>query len=363
MRKKFLNIVSVVVVSVCVMVSFAACTPPLNESGDVAGIVTSETAQTETSSEAASSDPSLRPSSSSRPAISNSFEGSSSMTISEMQELDAEDKEKAYQLIKLLKQKDISKLRYYNQYTASAFVRSGWFDPEDLKDAMAVKTVTDKQEIKGFVNNLRLDTWYPGKWPILSMPELAICIDEDVKLGIICVNDGYSWLQISIKDKSYAYKAPIDLCPTLARDCELIKNPDEQTTSALVERLKQKEISALRYYEKKITNSLIYQPRDEFEGAEYSRVVTDSGQIERFIADLSLDDWESGDMRMTNSPLCHVYFDEDLYISLEDRSDDYFWVSIHTKDVSARYKVPRTTYQELERDITTQLYQRDNTKN
>ncbi len=353
MRKGFLALVGVGVVSVCMLFSFAACSFSLGEQGDVSSLVTSESAQTETSSEAASSEPSSRPSSLSDSVISNPFEGSSSMTASERLELSAEDKQKAYQLIERLKQKDISLLRYYNEITSSG-VCDGKFDTQALKDATVIKTVTDKQQIKSFVNALSLDTWYPREQSIKTWPHWAVYIDEDFRIGII----GGRELRLVTKDESYCFEVPANVLGALQLDCMLIKNPDEQTASSLIEQLKQKEVSVLRYYEKSIYNPLIFHPHNEFEGAQYFRYVTDSEKIDQFIDLLRLDEWKTGNMRMTDSPLYHVYFDEDTYISVEDPSDDHFWVSIHSKEVSARYIVPREVYWELKDNIRARLYPR-----
>ncbi|MBQ8338492.1 MAG: hypothetical protein IJY33_05040 [Oscillospiraceae bacterium] len=348
MCKKFLNIVSVVVVSVCVMVSFAACTPHLNELGDVSSLATSEIVKTETSSEANSSQPTSRPSSSSRPVLENSSSNYSSQMPTH--ELSADEKQKAYQLIKRFKQADVSLLRYYNDEITDC---TG-FRPEKVKNVTAIRMVTDKQEIKSLVNAMRVDTWYPREQTIKNQARWAVYIDEDFKIGLM----GGRQLRIETKDESYCFEAPTDVFSTLVRDCELVKNPDEQTAAGLIETIKQKEVSVLRYYEKSIYNPLIFHPHNEFEGAQYFKYVTDSEKIDQFIELLSLEEWKLGNMRLTDSPLHHVYFDEDTYISLEDPSDDHYWVSIHTKDASAWYIVPREAYWELEKNITARLYPR-----
>ncbi len=352
-----------VIVAVVLCVVFAVCfltnpktdKDPQNssslsgsEQGDVSSLISSETAQTETSSEANSSQPTSRPSSLSDSVISNPFEGSSSQMPTH--ELSEDEKQKAYQLIKRFKQADISLLRYYNDEITGC---TG-FRPEKVKDVTAIRTVTDKQEIKSLVNAMRLDTWYPREQTIMNQARWAIYIDEDFKIGLM----GGRQLRIETKDESYCFEAPVDVVSVLIRDCELIENADEQTAAGLIETIKQKEVSVLRYYEKSIYNPLIFHPHDEFEGAQYFRYITDSEKIDQFIDLLRLDEWKTGNMRLTDSPLYHVYFDEETYISIEDPSDDHYWVSIHTKDASAWYIVPREVYWELKEDIRARLYPR-----
>lgn len=342
MRKSLLFLVGIGIMSVCMLSSLAACSFFAAEQGNNSSLVTSESAQTETSSEAASSDPS----SSSRPGLENSSSDYSSQMWTH--ELPEAEKQKAYQLIKRFKQADISLLRYYN----SDITDCTGFRPEKVKNITAIKTVTDKQEMKNFVNSLNLDAWYPREQTIMNQARWAVYIDEDFKIGLM----GGRQLRLATKDESYCFEAPVDVVSVLIRDCELVKNPDEQTASSLIEQLKQKEVSVLRYYEKSIYNPLIFHPHNEFEGAQYFRYVTDSEKIDQFIDLLRLDEWKTGNMRMTDSPLYHVYFDEDTYISVEDPSDDHYWVSIHTKDVSARYIVPREAYWELKDNIRVRLY-------
>ncbi|MBQ5816288.1 MAG: hypothetical protein IIW33_02375, partial [Oscillospiraceae bacterium] len=199
MRKSLLFLVVIGVMSVCMMFSFAACSLPANEREDISSLVTSEGVQTETSSEAPSSDPGWRPSSSSRPVLENSSSDYSSQMWTH--ELPEAEKQKAYQLINRLKQKDISLLRYYNDEITDC---TG-FMPENVKNVTAIKTVTDKQEIKNFVNSLNLDTWYPREQTIMTMPRWAVYIDEDFKIGLM----GGTQLRIETKDESYCFEAPV----------------------------------------------------------------------------------------------------------------------------------------------------------
>ncbi len=348
MRKKFLNLVSVSVLAACIIFSFAACSFPENEQGDVSSLVTSEGVQTETSSEIssepASSDPSSRPSSSSRPAISNPYEGSSSMTASERRELPADEKEKAYQLIKRFKQADISLLRYYNE----DIVDCTGFLPEMVKNVTAVKTVTDKQEIKSLINAMRLDTWYPRQQTIKNMPRWAVYIDEDLMIGLM----GGRELRLETKDESYCFEAPVDVVSVLIRDCKLIKNPDEQTTARLIEELKQTEPSLIRYYDMRGKNPLLYYPMNELDDRLLMRVDVDSEEIEKLTSALNLEQWQAGDMLLESSPLYYIYFDENIYIGLDwTPTGKERLVSIHTKDATAYYIVPREVYANLEKVI------------
>ncbi len=348
MRKNLISMFGISIMVACIIFSFTACSLAENEQGDLSSVVTSESAQSEISSEPASSEPSSRLSSLSNSVISNPFASSSSMTYSEMRELDADEKQKAYQLIKRFKQADISLLRYYSDEITDC---TG-FMPEKVKDITAIKTVTDKQQINSFVNSLRLDTWYPCKQTIKTWAHWAIYIDEDFKIGLM----GGTQLRLETKDESYCFEVPVEVASVLIRDCQLVKNPDEQTTARLIEELKQKKVSVLRYYEKSINNPLIFYPLDEFEGSQYFGYVTDSEKIEQFMELLRFDEWKSGDMRLNGGPIYHVYFDEDTYLSVEGSSDDYYWVSLHTKEVSARYIVPRDVWRELEEHIRAQIY-------
>ncbi|MBQ7799333.1 MAG: hypothetical protein IJ370_02455 [Oscillospiraceae bacterium] len=340
MRKGFLALVGVGVVSVCMLFSFAACSFSLGERGDVSSLVTSESAQTETSSEAASSEPSSRPSSSSRPVLENSSSNYSSQMPTH--ELSADEKQKAYQLVKRLKQADISLLRYYN----SDITNCTGFRPEKVKNVTAVKTVTDKQEIKSLVNAMRLDTWYPREQTIKTWAHWAVYIDEDFKIGII----GGRQLRIETKDESYCFEAPTDVFSTLVRDCELVKNPDEQTVQRLIEELKQTKPTQIRYYEMRTKNPLLYYPLNELDDRSLIRVDVDSEEIEKLTSALSLEQWQADDMLLENPPLYYVYFNENIYIGLDwTPTGRERRVSIHTKDATAYYIVPREVYTNIEK--------------
>ena len=340
MCKKFLNIVSVVVVSVCVMVSFAACTPHLNELGDVSSLATSEIVKTETSSEANSSQPTSRPSSSSRPVLENSSSNYSSQMPTH--ELSADEKQKAYQLIKRFKQADVSLLRYYNDEITDC---TG-FRPEKVKNVTAIRMVTDKQEIKSLVNAMRVDTWYPREQTIKNQARWAVYIDEDFKIGLM----GGRQLRIETKDESYCFEAPTDVFSTLVRDCELVKNPDEQTVQRLIEELKQTKPTQIRYYEMRTKNPLLYYPLNELDDRSLIRVDVDSEEIEKLTSALSLEQWQADDMLLENPPLYYVYFNENIYIGLDwTPTGRERRVSIHTKDATAYYIVPREVYTNIEK--------------
>ncbi|MBQ1263424.1 MAG: hypothetical protein IIX89_03955 [Oscillospiraceae bacterium] len=342
MRKNFLDLVGIGIVAVCMMLSFVACSLPANEREDISSLVTSEGVQTETSSEAPSSDPGWRPSSSSRPVLENSSSDYSSQMWTH--ELPEAEKQKAYQLINRLKQKDISLLRYYNDEITDC---TG-FMPENVKNVTAIKTVTDKQEIKNFVNSLNLDTWYPREQTIMTMPRWAVYIDEEFKIGLM----GGRQLRIETKDESYCFEAPADVFGTLINDCELVKNPDEQTAQRLIEELKQTKPSQLRYYKVNTNNPLLYYPMNELDDSLLVRVEVESEEIEKFTSALSPEQWQADDMLLEDPPLYYVYFDENIYIGLDwTPTGKERRVSIHTKDATAYYIVPREVYANIEKVI------------
>jgi len=338
MRKSLLFLVGIGIMSVCMLSSLAACSFFAGEQGNNSSLVTSEGAQTETSSEAASSDPS----SSSRPVLENSSSDYSSQMWTH--ELPEDEKQKAYQLINRLKQKDISLLRYYNDEITDC---TG-FMPENVKNVTAINTVTDKQEIKNLINAMRLDTWYPREQTIKTMPRWAVYIDEDLMIGLM----GGRQLRLVTKDECYCFEAPADVFGALIRDCELVKNPDEQTVQRLIEELKQAKPSQIRYYEMRTNNPLLYYPMNELDDSLLVRADVDSEEIEKFMSALSPEQWQAGDMLLEDPPLYYVYFDENIYIGLDwTPTGKERWVSIHTKDATAYYIVPREVYANIEKAI------------
>ncbi len=343
-----------VVVAVVVCIVFAVCfltnpktdKEPQNssslsgsEQGDVSSLVTSETAQTETSSDLFSS------------SLSNSSLFSSqtmSATATEDDGLTPEYKQKARQTIEAVKQKNISTIRYYSGDEVREIATTQYRPFEKVKNSPTAKIETDKEKIKQIIKELRLDEWVPDICTLRGLPQASIYLDEDVYIDLEGQSGGNCWISINLGNLNGAtFLAPRDVYSKLEDDCR-VKIASAQLAERIVETMKGRKYSEIKFYDVrgKVKTSG-YCPLEQLSSVEPTKTLTNSSEIESFRESLRLNEWKPYGKKTEQEPKFYIYFNG-MQLSLEMQTEEVSVVSTNSESTTAYFSIPKDVYDSLE---------------
>lgn len=113
------------------------------------------------------------------------------------------------QLIKTLKDKNASKLTFFNVQNKLSF---NGYEPisnvSKFEPIKPTKEITDSEAIQKFKNELQLDKWQRKRFNVKSMPVAIIYFDDNLHINLETQYNGISWMSINSPQGYIYYTVP-----------------------------------------------------------------------------------------------------------------------------------------------------------